>query len=211
MPELMEFSWPVFLRELDAAERVWNTRDVKYPRPDAVPWMPLPIAEFVSLLYEAMTIVPFRSPYTDLPNVIEPWIPGRNWLIDVGCGPGTKLRLAHAMFGLNCFGIDIVQRFVDETQIHGIRAANIDAFDFPAGPLSTGSDRARPFGYADFDIVYVNRPSGLQDELEHLIMERMGNGAVLIAVNWRNDPGRHGFTMHFQEQGEPVRGVWIKT
>jgi hypothetical protein len=65
-------------------------------------------------------------------------------------------------------------------------------------------------GYADFQIVLVNRPSGLQDELESLIMEKMSSDAVLIAVNWRNNPAKQGWIPVSEEFGEPVCGVYIK-
>lgn len=208
----MSVNWPVLLRELDAAEHIWNSREVKYPRPDAVPWKPYPLAGFVALLTEAMMVAPFRSAWGDI-NMVEDdqWQHGKIRLIDVGCGPGTKLRLARAMFDLNVYGIDIVGRFVDEALQHRVRAGKIDAFEFPeTGQAMTTT----PFGYSDFDIVYVNRPSGEVHKLEPLIMERMRPDAVLIAVNWVNDPAAHGFAPHFQEMSMiprgPLCGVWIK-
>ena len=82
-----------------------------------------------------------------------------------------------------------------------------DAYDLPArgAPLTTEA-----FGYSDFGIVYVNRPSANQDELEQLIMDRMATDAVLIAVNWHNDPARSGWWMQHQEYGDPVCGVFVK-
>lgn len=196
----------MFLRELEASEKTWTARDVKYPREDAVHWMPFAIPQYVALLTEAMEAAPFSRPMRDMAmaDFDGTWTKGALRMIDVGCGPGTKLRLARELFGLNVYGIDIVQRFVDECLYYNIRAVNRDAFEVP----ETGGSFA--WGYADFDIVYVNRPSGLQDELEGLVMERMRSDAVLMAVNWRNDPGKHGFTLHYQEYGEPVCGVWIK-
>ena len=118
----------------------------------------------------------------------------------------TKVRLAEAMFGLRGFGIDIVPRFVSEAQAHGVNALVQDAFDFPegGGPLGLTS------GYRDFDILLVNRPSSMQDELEELVMDRMRPDAVLIAVNWRNSPSKAGWIAVAEEFGEPVCGVWVK-
>ena len=200
--------WPSFLRELDATETAWNSRPVKYPREDAVPWMPVAIPTFISLMAEAMMVAPpcmtTKANYTDHY--------GQPRFLDVGCGPGTKIRLAQSMFGVQGFGIDIVPRFIAEAQAHNVRAWVVDAFEFPVG----GHEQVLPgtlpttLGYADFEIVLVNRPSALQDELEHLVMERMASDAVLIAVNWRTDPGKEGWVMQYQEFGEPVMGVWIK-
>jgi SAM-dependent methyltransferase len=132
---------------------------------------------------------------------------GQPRFLDVGCGPGTKVRLAQALFGLNAYGIDIVSRFIAEAQAHGAACLLKDAFEFPAKgePMTTSA-----WGYSDFQIVYVNRPSANQDELEHLVMERMASDSVLIAVNWRNDPGKKGWLLAYQEYGDPVCGVFIK-
>jgi len=195
--------WPSFLRELAATETAWNTQPVRYPREDAVPWLPFPMSQFVTLLTEAVTVAPPQPP-NGLLGSQEHTAPR---FLDVGCGPGTKVRLAKAMFGLNAYGIDIVSRFISEAQAHGAACMVKDAFDLPAGgvPMTTSA-----WGYSDYQIVYVNRPSSMQDELEQLVMDRMAPDAVLIAVNWRNDPGKQGWFMQHQEYGDPVCGVWVK-
>lgn len=199
----MPTHWPSFLRELQATEQSWNSTPVRYPREDAVPWLPFPLSQFVTLLTEAVMVAP---PSSGNPIINEdPY--GSVRFLDVGCGPGTKVRLAEALFGVRGYGIDIVSRFIHEAQAHGVRAILKDAFDFPAkGEPMTGS----ALGYSDFQIVYVNRPSALQDDLEKLVMERMASDAVLIAVNWRHDPGKDGWFMQHQEYGDPVCGVWVK-
>lgn len=194
--------WPSFLRELDAAEQLWKTRDVRYSREDAVPWMPFPLPQFVTLLTEAVSAAARPRAVTSPA--------GKVTFLDVGCGPGTKCRLARAMFNLADAGIDIVPRFVAEAQQYDVRAWVQDAFELGEGEPDHGLGSGLLPGYANFDIVLVNRPSALQDKLEMLVMERMASDAVLIAVNWRNDPGRHGWIPHYQEFGEPVCGVWIK-
>ena len=198
--------WPSFLRELKATESAWNDNPVRYPREDAVHWMPFPLGQFVTLLTEAIMVAP---PSTGHPIALEETY-GAVRFLDVGCGPGTKVRLAEALFDVKGYGIDIVPRFVHEAQAHGVKAMVKDAFELPAegAPATTTS-----LGYSDFQIVYVNRPSALQDELEGLIMERMATDAVLIGVNWHNDPGHKGWLLQYQEfggSGSPVCGVWIK-
>lgn len=191
MPDL---HWPTFLRELQSSEDHWRNRDVKYPREDAVPWMPFPLAQFSALLLEAVSAC--SRPYHPLLQFGHGPAEGLMFL-DVGCGPGTKCRLARELYDLDVYGIDIVPRFVGEAQAHHIKATVQDAFEYKS--------------YKRFDIVLVNRPSGLQDELENLIMREMDSDAVLIAVNWRNDPAKQGWTVQFQEYGEPVCGVFVKS
>lgn len=191
--------WPTFLRELDAAEQTWRQQPVRYPREDAVPWMPYAIPSFVAPLTEAVTATarPRNYQFADQTGIT---------FMDIGCGPGTKCRLASAMFGLDVRGIDIVPRFVAEAQAHGVMAREADAFEF-LRPVEGESHKP----LEQFDIVLVNRPSGLQDELEGMVMEAMTPGAVLIAVNWRHDPAKeNGWHPHYQEYGEPICGVFIK-
>ncbi len=206
---MSDVHWPSFLRELHATELAWNTQTVRYPREDAVPFLPFPLGQFVTLLTEAVLVAP---PGPDRITAVEN--PGQIRFLDVGCGPGTKVRLAEALFGVSGYGIDIVPRFISEANAHGVKAINYDAFEFPekGAPMTTAG-----LGYGDFQIVYVNRPSTQQDKLERLIMERMAPDTVLIAVNWRTDPGNHGWPVAYQEYGTtvrghaaPVMGVWLK-
>jgi len=196
--------WPTFLRELDAAEQTWRQQPVRYPREDAVPWMPYSIPHFVSLLTEAVAASARpRDPMRPEPGALA--------FLDVGCGPGTKCRLASALFGLAASGVDIVPRFVGEAQAHGVNATVADAFDYFA-PLEEGA--TWPPGCDPvwrYDIILVNRPSGLQDELEGMVMDRMASGAVLIAINWRHDPAKErDWLPQYQEYGEPIVGVFLK-
>ena len=200
--------WPSFLRELDATEKAWCQYEVRYPREDAVHWMPAPMPLFITLLTDAVMAA---QPHHAGPR--GGWADedayGPPWFLDVGCGPGTKIRLAEQLFGLKGHGIDIVPRFIAEAQAHQLRAFVVDAFEFPAGGTAVPGMHSEK-GYADFQIVYVNRPSALQDELESLIMDRMAPDAVLIAVNWRNSPGKAGWIPVAEEYGDPVCGVWVK-
>lgn len=199
--------WPSFLRELEATEQAWRQNEVRYPREDAVPWMPYPMNMFVTLLVDAVKAAPPGRMRGDLAS----W--GRGFgtptFLDVGCGPGTKMRMARAMFGLDTYGIDIVSRFVAEAQAHGEQAWVKDAFEFEEGTQFDMEYGVVP-GYASFQIVYVNRPSSMQDDLEGLVMDRMAKDAVLMAVNWRNNPADKGWIPVAQEGLTPVCGVWVK-
>ena len=162
-----QLHWPPFLRQLHALEQSWNSYKVTYPREDAVHFLPFPIPQFVSMLTDAV----MAAPITWTSDQDGP-APAR--FIDVGCGPGTKVRLAQALFGLEGYGIDIIPTFIDEARSCGVKADLTDAFDFSR--------------YGEFDIVFANRPSTLQDELERHILVSMADEAVVIAANWRNSP-----------------------
>lgn len=178
--------WPSFLRQIHALETSWNTIKVSYPREDAVPFLPFPIPQFISMLTDAVMAATISVPGKD-------GLPASTFL-DVGCGIGTKVRLAEAMFGVRGFGIDIVPSFVAEARQSGVSSAVIDAFDFSE--------------YGQFDIIFANRPSTLQDDLEKLICGSMSRGAVLMAANWRHDPAEFGLEGVALEYGRPVCGVW---
>jgi trans-aconitate methyltransferase len=174
--------WPELLRRLQAQEAKWALRKIDYPREDAVGFIPYGIPQFVVLLIDALAACR-----------------GRPSFLDVGCGPGTKCQIAAAFF-VRAHGIDLDPEMIAEAKARGasdVTAEVADAFTW---------DR-----YGEFAIVYVNRPSTLQDKLEKRVCDLMAPGAVLIACNWRNDPATlAGFELVAQEWGEPVRGVWRK-
>lgn len=180
--------WASFLHELDATERAWNTRYVRYPRPDAVPMLPYPMPQFIALLAQAVMVAP--------PGPAGNGHPGPSRFLDVGAGPGAKVRLAQAMFGLDAAGLDIVPEFGLEAASHGADVFLADAFEYRE--------------YDQHDIVFVNRPSTMMAELEKHVMDGMRPGAVLMSVNGRLDPGTQGWPLVTQEYGEPVVGCWIK-
>lgn len=189
-----EHHWPSLLRQIYALEASWNAHKIAYPREDAVHWLPLPIPQFIALLTDAVRAAP--TTWEAEPNSMSGHA-RQTTFIDVGCGPGTKARLAQAMFGLDVTGIDIVPEFVSEAQALGIKAGCIDAFDFNS--------------YDHFDIVFANRPSTLQDEMETRIMTMMAPQTVLIAANWRNSPASYGFEVITMEYERPVCGVFKKS
>jgi SAM-dependent methyltransferase len=188
--------WPSFLRQIYALEQSWNAHKVRYPREDAVHFLPFPIPQFISLLTEAVQAAPTRWDQNHDGGPREEFRPARNTFLDVGCGPGTKIQLAQALFGLQGYGIDIIPAFIAEAQQAGVKAGLIDAFDFNS--------------YDAFDIVFANRPSTLQDKLEKLLAQSLAPQCVLIAANWRHDPAEFGLEMIAKEYERPVCGVWRK-
>lgn len=186
--------WPSFLRQINAVEQSWNAHKVTYPRDDAVHWLPFPIPQFISMLTDAVMAAPAR--WELHPGDKAATGPARPTFLDVGCGPGTKIQLAQALFSLDGYGIDIVPAFVAEAQQSGVKAGLIDAFLFNS--------------YDAFDILFVNRPSTLQDDMEKIVCEAMASECVLIAANWRHDPAEFGLEPVAVEYERPVCGVWRK-
>jgi SAM-dependent methyltransferase len=134
----------------------WRNSD--FGTPDYLPWMPLAVSRFVTYLTDAM-------------GAVEP--PSGTFVrfLDVGCGPGTKVFLAQALFGVAGYGIDRVQEYVDAAKRNGVNAECTNAFHFQ--------------DYARYDIVYLNKPchGDLEAKLELKIKEEMAPGAVLILAN----------------------------
>jgi SAM-dependent methyltransferase len=183
--------WPSFLRELDSTERAWNNRTLRYPRGDAVPWLPFPRSQFIALLADAVEAAPLRvGKIAGGGSFVAPRF------LDVGAGTGTKIRLAHALFGVEGYGIEIVPELVAEARAHGVKVDLADAFGWEA--------------YDQADIVYLNRPSTLMKQMEATVMDGMASGSVLMMVNGRCDPGTQGWTLVSREWGEPTHGCWIK-
>jgi SAM-dependent methyltransferase len=175
-------SWARVLTDLQAAE----TRAgglAPHVGHGSVPWLPYPVAQFLPLLADAVM---------NCLTTTEPLF------LDVGCGWGTKIALAEAMFGLRGCGIDISPVMIAGASDRGVDAVEADCMVFE--------------GYDKPDIVLLNRPVwDRQQECEERVRDGMRPGAILIHVNGRADPGEHwGWIPISQEYGEPVCGVWRK-
>lgn len=175
-------SWPFFLTELDAVENAWRGSLPPYASKGSVPWLPFPMPQFTVFLMDAIR------------NCLVP----EPLFLDAGCGPGTKIQLAEALFGVRGYGIDISPVLVGAAQDRGVDAIVADVLEF---------DR-----YDMADILLLNRPvSDPQQECEERVRDGMKPGAILIHVNGRADPARDwGWIMISQEWGEPACGVWRK-
>jgi len=144
-------------------------------------WLPYSIANFILYLSDAVM-----------------YAPGPKFL-DVGCGPGTKLIVAEALFGLQVAGIEIVPEWAHQARLSGLRVQCWDARTWE--------------GYREADIVYHNRPVDPQEPFERHVMEHMRSGAVLIAVNARlraSDEGWPQIAEEYADPRAPVAGVWRK-
>lgn len=140
------------VKELDEE---WRRRDAG--RDDLatyLPWMPFSWPEFIALVAEAL-----------------PETTGDKFL-DVGSGPGSKMMLAEAIFGLDVHGVERVPEYVKAARQRGLQVDEADAFGWD--------------GYGDYDLVFFNRPFHdelRQRELEQQVFRDMKPGAVVIAVN----------------------------
>lgn len=166
------------LRECRDLEYQYLSHGDRNPRSVYTPWMPFQVGEYLSIMAEV---------------VIE-----ANGLafLGVGCGVGTKERLAREVFGLVPRGIEIDPAMAKVASVH-VPVRVCDALDFRE--------------YGDFDVIWLYRPFRdpvLEAELEQQIMDAMKPGAILAGGAWE---------MEEPPQWIPVvddwgarRGAWMK-
>ena len=177
--------WAGLMGSLDAEEQRWRRQPARPAgwaiKPmECVGWLPYPMFDFIALLAEAM-----------------PAVQGPKFL-DVGCGPGTKMRIAEVMFGMNVAGLEISPSLATAAREAGLAVEETDARAW--------------LGYGEADLVFLNRPVAPPERLERHIMRLMKPGAVLISVNGATSPARHaGWDVVSEEYGPgPVKGIWVK-
>ena len=144
-------------------------------------WMPFQLADFVALLTEAMCVTEGIS------------------FLEVGSGVGTKSMIARHMFGLTTFGIEY-----DET------LATV-ATQKARGPVWVGDALTYPYGYTNYDIIWMYRPfrdPELQDQLEQRVYREMKPGAVFMGAALENAPD--GWITVVDDFDMGNRGVWQK-
>lgn len=131
----------------------------------STPWMPFPLFDFIALVAEAL-----------------PEAKGGAFL-EVGCGIGTRMLIAHELYGLDCHGIDRVPEYVAQAQA---------MLPEGAGGVTAGiADALGWNGYGKYDIVWFNRvfsDPALQRKLEYQVWGDMRPGAVVIWANLENPP-----------------------
>lgn len=179
---MSDWSWPSFLREIDAIEKSWIIRGAK-PAPGMVGWIPQPVGQFTAMLMDAVAASRVTRPV----------------FLDVGSGPGSKVLLATALFGIRGYGIELSQDMAHFAQARGVDTLSVDALQYD--------------GYGLADIVLLNRPvQDRQAECEHRVRDLMRRDAILIHVNGAADPGEDwDWELISQEYGRPVAGVWRKS
>lgn len=167
------------IRNVQQEEHRWFAQGD--PHSPTLPWMPFQPAEFLSILFECV-----------------PELAGREFL-DVGCGPGTKMRLARHFFGMNACGIELDPGMAVAAGAYG-HVACLDALEAPPG------------AYAGFDLIWLYRPfrdRDLEDKLEERIRNEMKVGAILAGGQWETCPAELGWHP-VVDDWELRRGAWMK-
>jgi trans-aconitate methyltransferase len=160
-------------------EQLWMSQGDPYS--PYTPWMPFQAAEFMAVMFDCV-----------------PELAGREFL-DVGCGPGTKMRLARHFFGMNVNGIERDRVMAEAAAAQGVV--------FPSDALKA------PEGfYAGFDLIWLYRPFRdikLEEQLEQRIASEMKPGAILAGGGWEIEP--HEMRWHpVVDDLETRHGAWMK-
>jgi SAM-dependent methyltransferase len=181
-------SWPAFLRAVHLVEVKWTTADPAGLPAGGTPFIPMHLGDFMLLITEAMLVArPAR---------------GRKLsFLDVGAGPGTKVRVAEQL-GMRASGIDPLPGHVAEAN----RGRTV--------PVVAEADARTWDRYGEFDIVLLNRPVQGQQMpgTELRVMEMMRPGGVLIHANgWTSPDSELGWDpVYVKTAASPVTGVWRK-
>lgn len=149
------------------------------PKAACLPFMPFQIGEWLSIMSEV---------------IMEA---NGNHFLDVGCGPGTKIRLAQRLFGLLGEGIEIDQKMAAVASVY-TEVTLGDALDYKR--------------YGDHEIIWLYRPfrdPDLEAELEQRIMEQMKPGAILAGGAWQMAE-RPPWIPVVDDWYNGQRGAWMK-
>jgi len=118
---------------------------------------------------------------------------GRKFL-DAGCGIGSKVWVAQNEFGLDAYGIDIVDEYLSQAHSIGVRAGFADIRDYQA--------------FGEYDIIYYYGPFreyGEQAAFETRLHAEMKPGALLMTVLAAVKP--YSWEQVFRR---PWQGIWRK-
>lgn len=144
-------------------------------------WMPYQQADFLAIMTEVMKM-------TDGVAFCE-----------IGSGIGTKSALVRALFGLTTFGVEYNEVLATVAGQKG------------RGPVWTGDALTYPYGYGDYDIVWMYRPfrnDDLQHALEDRVYREMKPGAILAGGALVTKP--EGWITVVDDVDSGNRGAWKK-
>jgi len=167
------------LREIALLDHAWRADPAGHDDIKSTPWMPFEIHAFIALVAEAL-----------------PELQGGKFL-EVGCGIGTRMKVARDFFGLDVHGFDRVPEYVQQAKNLDLDAWEADALEYE--------------GYGDYNVLWFNRPfrdQALQAQLEERVWGRMRSGAVVICANLNEKPPPEWFIV--LDDWEVRRGIWQK-
>lgn len=152
--------------------------------PITLPWMPFQAANFLGVMWDSVAEI------------------DGSIFLDVGCGPGTKMRMATELFGMTSYGIEIDKSMADIAQPYGMVCAG-DALKLPL-------HWAGVYGLAD--IIWLYRPfrdPEHEKKLEDLIIANMKPGAILAGGAWETEVPELGWQI-VVDDWELRHGAWQK-
>lgn len=168
------------LQEVQLLDSAWMRDPVGHDdEQHFTPWMPFPLFDFIALVAEAL-----------------PELQGPQFL-EIGCGIGTRMKVAKEFFGLHVQGFDRVPAYVEQAVKLALDTEEADALEYD--------------GYGKFDLIWFNRPFNdqkLQVQLEEKVWADMRPGAVVIAANLLNQPPSNWWLV--LDDWEVRRGIWQK-
>jgi len=167
------------LREAALLDHSWRAHPAGHDDIRKTPWMPFEMHAFIALCAEAL-----------------PEAQGDRFL-GIGCGIGTREKIAREFFGFEAHGFDRVPEYVEQAQVLGVRAEVADALEFT--------------GYGDYDVLWFNRPfrdPALQAQLEARVWEEAKPGAEVICANLEDQPPSSWYIV--LDDWEVRRGIWQK-
>lgn len=148
--------------------------------PVYLPFMPYQISDFTAVMIDCVA-------ETHGPE-----------FLDVGCGTGTKMVLAHELFGLEVSGIERDHEMWKTAQNRGTAI-----FGDALNPL---------LNYGLYDIIWLYRPfrdNDLEASLEGKIFTEMKSGAIVAGGAWEICPAALGWNT-IVDDWELRRGAWMK-
>lgn len=150
-------------------------------KPDPIhnQWLPFQMADFIAIMAECVAVS------------------GGDNFLDVRSGIGTKLAVAHDLFGLSAMGLE--------------RDSELAFYADEAHRVTLTCDALEYKGYGDHDIIWLYRPyrdSLHQAKLEHKIYEEMNTGAIIASAWYEKPPG--GFEIVVDNGTRGQASAWKK-
>lgn len=152
-------------------------------KPDPIhnQWLPFQMADFIAIMAECVAVS------------------AGDKFLDVRSGIGTKLAVAHDLFGLSAMGLEINEELFRY------------AHDSGRATILSEALGANPEHYRVADIIWVYRPyrdTLRQAVLEHKIYEEMKTGAIIAGAGFENPPG--GFEIVVDNWEDGLASAWKK-